>query len=346
MSASAKLRVGIVGTGGIAKIHAGAWNATGSCEIVALCDLDTARAQEFSARHAPQAGVFASLDDFLAQDGIDLIDVCVNERAHAAVAVPSLESGRDTLCEKILAPQMEEGARMVRAARASRRLAFTQYNYRFFPGLAKIREAVREQPYGELRQIHVNCSAHCFNHLLDSMLYLAGSEPARISALSNRPIDPDVNLGVSTAIAYIPAGSLGAQIVLENDVLLSFHTTLVPKPFAAVKIPFQVTAFFETEVIELSSLRWMDRMCGVLRKLPDGENLLAGETEHNGQVLSFNPALAAVAETCRGGSPAIAPARWEDGWRVMLVSHALARSAETGQALDFADVREYWGART
>ena len=42
----AKIRVGVIGCGGISKSHFGAWQATGYGDVVACCDADEARARE------------------------------------------------------------------------------------------------------------------------------------------------------------------------------------------------------------------------------------------------------------------------------------------------------------
>src|SRR5437870_710816 len=97
-----KLRVGIVGAGGIARMsHAPGWKHLADAEIVAVADVreDTARAlaKEFNIPH-----VFTDYQELVKLD-LDAVDVCTPNQVHMPAVVAALETGKHVLCEKPLA---------------------------------------------------------------------------------------------------------------------------------------------------------------------------------------------------------------------------------------------------
>lgn len=95
----------IVGTGGIAGVHAAAIAAHGGrAVVVAGVDLDLARAHEFANRHGIE-GWSADLPASLAQTwpdggGVDLAHICTPPGSHVPLAVRCLEAGVPVLLEK------------------------------------------------------------------------------------------------------------------------------------------------------------------------------------------------------------------------------------------------------
>ena len=339
----APVRVGIVGTGNIARTHATAWQRTTRAEIVGVADIERDKAAAFARDYAPGASVAESLDALLDQTAVDLIDVCTREPAHAAVALPALQTGRHVLTEKIMAHTLADGAAMAEAAaQRPEQFAGVQYNYRWFPQMRLLFELAQQQTHGALRMIHVNCASQCLNHLLDSLLLLGG-EPARISAMGQTRAAEN-QLGVDAAIAYLPGPVFAGQITFDNGMLATFNATTAPQKLLK-RLPFQITAVFDDGVLEVSSLSWPNQLVGTYRWLPDGQNLLpaADYPDPGNQPLSFDPALEAVAQRVQGEAPSPSPATWADGWRVMLVSHALVRASQTHQAVEFSALRQTVG---
>ncbi len=338
----APVNVGLLGAGSIARVHAVAWAASGIARVGAVFDIDTGKARAFADKNCPDAKVIATADEFLACAETGLVDVCTNEPAHAAAAIPAVRLGKRVLSEKLLAHDMDAGASMMAAARSAKHEPWIQYNYRFFPGIRKLREMIDGNAQGALKQMQFACGAHCFNHALDSALWLMGGEVEEVSATGKLALDPSEQLGVAADIAYIPHGLL-VSVRLSGGRLLGFHVTRFPEPFAPAKIPFHILALFEREAMELTSLSWNGDMRGCLRQLPDEPNLLADQPTASSQDGSFNPSLAAVARAVAGHHEPLAT--WQDGWRVMLVSHAACLSVASGKSVAYAELAERWQTR-
>ena len=321
------VRVGLVGTGGIAKTHVLAWQRSPHAQVVGFADLERDKAQAFADTWQPDAVVRDSLEALLDATEVDLIDICTKEPAHPKVALPALQAGRHVLCEKIMADTLESGAAMADAAAKQPHLfAGVQYNYRFFPQMRMLIDLAHRQTRGKLRLLHVNAATQCFNHMLDSLLLMGGGEPMRVNAMGGTASASE-QLGVDDRIAYLPRPAFSAQLEFESELVAVINATAAPNPpFKAM--PFQITAMFDEGVLEVSSLSWPNQLVGTCRWLPDGDNLLrpADYPDPSNQPLSFDPALDAVAQAVRGQTPDPKPATFADGWRNMRVSHAMVRS--------------------
>jgi len=111
-----RLRVGIVGAGNIAtSAHLPAYaKLTDRVEVTAIADIEPERAkaaaEKFGIPH-----YFASVEELLASVEVDYIDICTWTAAHAPVCIAAAKAGKDILCEKPLAANLEQGLAMQKA---------------------------------------------------------------------------------------------------------------------------------------------------------------------------------------------------------------------------------------
>ena len=90
------------------------------------------------------------------EDALDEVDVFYNlgpNHVHAEPSIAALDAGVPVLCEKPLAPTLEEAAAMRDAAAAADVPAGTAFNYRFVPAIRRAREIIRDGELGEIRQV-------------------------------------------------------------------------------------------------------------------------------------------------------------------------------------------------
>ncbi|MBD3244053.1 MAG: gfo/Idh/MocA family oxidoreductase [Chitinivibrionales bacterium] len=146
------VRIGIVGTGGMANHHALHYRDLRSVRLVACCDIDRERADAFAAKwEIPR--VYDSYETMLAEEDLDGISVVTSDAAHPAVSLAAIERGIAVLCEKPLAPTLDEAARMAAAARE--RGAITAVNLLKRNG-AGLQEASQRIARGDIgRVLHV-----------------------------------------------------------------------------------------------------------------------------------------------------------------------------------------------
>ena len=108
------LRGGLVGCGYFAGNHLNAWREVVGAEIVALCDMDRARVQDFAGRFAIDA-VYTDLARMLEREALDFVDVVTQPASHRAIVEEVAAKGVPVICQKPMAPTLAEGQAMVAA---------------------------------------------------------------------------------------------------------------------------------------------------------------------------------------------------------------------------------------
>jgi len=128
-----KLRVGIVGVGGIGHDqHLPGWAKVPFAEVIAAADLSEAAlagACECFKIHRH----FLDWHELVALPDLDIVDICTPNRTHTAIALAALQSGKHVLCEKPLATSSTEVRDLAEAARRSGKLLMTGQHMRFDP---------------------------------------------------------------------------------------------------------------------------------------------------------------------------------------------------------------------
>ena len=111
-----KLRIGLIGAGGIGAHHAARYNRVQGAELTAVVDVDEARANAVAKEHGVPR-VFTSVESALQSGAFDAVDICLPTWLHAEVTVAAANAGLHVLCEKPMATTLEEADAMISAAR-------------------------------------------------------------------------------------------------------------------------------------------------------------------------------------------------------------------------------------
>ncbi len=153
---SSPLRIGILGTGGMADQHAlSLAKLRDRCEVVAGCDVDSTRLNAFCTKHkVPQA--YASLDAMLETARLDAIFNVTPDRFHAPLTLQAIEHGLHVFCEKPLAETYADAARMRDAAVAAGVVNMVDFTYRNMPAIQTARELVQSGEIGEPRHLEAS----------------------------------------------------------------------------------------------------------------------------------------------------------------------------------------------
>ncbi|MGD9496926.1 MAG: Gfo/Idh/MocA family protein [Armatimonadota bacterium] len=127
-------RVGLIGCGGVSANHLAGYRLVDEAELVACCDIDAARAEDF-ARRAGITDVYTDYRELLARADLEMVDICAIDEAHAEIAIAALQAGKHALIEKPFAMTVAEGKAIIAAAQASGRLAMCAQSLRWDPKL-------------------------------------------------------------------------------------------------------------------------------------------------------------------------------------------------------------------
>ncbi len=111
------LRIGIVGCGNISGIYFQNLGQYPETEIVAVADLDMARAKEAAEKHGFPLAL--STDELINHPDVDLVLNLTVPKAHAAVALQAIRAGKHVYGEKPLAVDRADAAIMLNTATAT-----------------------------------------------------------------------------------------------------------------------------------------------------------------------------------------------------------------------------------
>ena len=158
MSATRKLRWGVAGCGWVARDYVlPALDAAPNCEVVALLDPDPERLAAIGL--APAVGRHTDLDAFLAEPDLEAVYVAAPNYLHALLVEAAARAGKHVLCEKPMAPTLEEAERMVAACKRAGVVYATAFDQRFHAAHRRLRGLVEDGALGTVSsaRIHYAC---------------------------------------------------------------------------------------------------------------------------------------------------------------------------------------------
>jgi predicted dehydrogenase len=195
------LRVGVIGLG-IGAAHARGFAAHPSCEVVAVCDRDRARLDEW-ASIMPAARRYTQADDLIDDPQLDIVVVASQDDDHYGQILRALEAGRHVFAEKPLCLRVEHLHNIERAWRASGRRLSTNTILRRSARFRWLRDAIHagrlgrvclieaDYVYGRWEKIVDGWRGRIPDysvmlgggiHMVDMVLWLAGERPVDVSA--------------------------------------------------------------------------------------------------------------------------------------------------------------------
>ena len=147
-----KLRIGIIGTGGISGAHIEAYMKQPDVEIVAGCDLIPGKAEARFADHGVEgAKTFVDYKEMIDTVEMDAVSVCTYNCTHAECAIYALEHGLHVLLEKPFTVTLEEAVAVMKAEKASGKIVSVGFQPRFDANMQMIKKIVQS---GELGRVY------------------------------------------------------------------------------------------------------------------------------------------------------------------------------------------------
>lgn len=147
---TSKLKIGIIGSGGIAAAHAGAYKKMDDVEVVAVADVIPGKAAEFIAKNElDNAQGFDDHQKLLELD-LDGVSVCTPNVAHHRTTVDSLLAKKHVLVEKPLSVTLEQGIEMVQTAQKVDKILTVGFQPRYDPNMQAIKEIVQSGQLGDV----------------------------------------------------------------------------------------------------------------------------------------------------------------------------------------------------
>jgi predicted dehydrogenase len=148
-----KHRMLVVGVGSIGERHTRCFLATDRV-VIGICELNDTLRTGVSDRYNV-TDVFATLEEALAQQW-DAALVATPAHTHIPIALQLAQAGIPLLIEKPLSTTMDGVQELLDEVKRQNLLAAVSYNYRAYPALTAMKEALDTGRFGAIRQLNAN----------------------------------------------------------------------------------------------------------------------------------------------------------------------------------------------
>ncbi|MFQ5914339.1 MAG: Gfo/Idh/MocA family protein [Nitrospinota bacterium] len=144
-----RFRAGVVGVGHMGRYHVGVYNELPDVELVAVADVDAARASAIAEQYRTKA-----IQDYREMLGhVDVVSIAVPTSLHFPVARDFLGTGAHVLVEKPITASLEEAEELFGLAREKRRVLQIGHVERFNGAVQELHKIAREPLLIECRRM-------------------------------------------------------------------------------------------------------------------------------------------------------------------------------------------------
>jgi predicted dehydrogenase len=221
------IRVGLIGCGGIARIHVPYIRSYTGAEIVGVCDSNPDQARKLASQFAI-ARTYTDPLALIREQRPDVVHIVTPPQTHADLAISAMEAGLHVLVEKPMAVSEQEADRMIETARRMKVHLCVDHNRLFDPVVLKAKEMIASGALGEVVGVEAfQGLAHTTNS--------AEGLPSKMGWVSELPGGVLQNVGPHS-IAFLLAFMRAPRPVS----VVAKHTGLIPGTlFDEVRVIFE-----------------------------------------------------------------------------------------------------------
>lgn len=144
------IRIGIIGSGGIAGAHANAYKQMPEVTVKAVADVIPGKAAEFIQRHNLTGAVPFDDHHQLLELDLDGVSVCTPNVAHHRTSIDALRAGKHVLTEKPMAVTLEQAIEMAEVAKKAGKILTVGFQPRYDPNMQLIKQIVQSGDLGKV----------------------------------------------------------------------------------------------------------------------------------------------------------------------------------------------------
>ena len=141
------MRIALVGTGFIAKVHAASIRNLPNARLTAVVSASGEKGSKFAEEFG--AKLYPSLDSLFESGEVDAVDICTPTYLHADMVVAAAAARKHILCEKPIALSLKDADRMIRAVEQNRVKAMVGHTLRFWPEYVATKEILDSGELGK-----------------------------------------------------------------------------------------------------------------------------------------------------------------------------------------------------
>lgn len=348
-----KIKIGVIGTGGISNAHLCSYKRNPDVEVYALCDIDKERVEMMAEKYGvPLERTFTDKDEMLKLTEIDAVSVCTWNSAHAECVIAALNAGKHVLCEKPMAMNFDEAKAMYEAAQRNNKLLMIGFVRRHGRDAKIVKDFVKDDFFGELYYAKATYLRRNGNpggwfgdksrsgggplidlgvHVIDLVRYLFGNPKpvsvygATFQKLFNRP-------DIIGSKAWEATGSRGTKGKCDVEDMVSALIRFDNGAVLNLEASFTMNRKKDEANIELFGTKAGTKLDPQLEIYTDMNNRLVDVSFADETSFDFDGAFQAeidhYVDCVAGRAECIAPA--EDGVELMRILDAVYESAATG----------------
>ena len=353
-----KVKVGIIGTGGISNAHMGGYKAIPDrVEMTAVCDIDEEKVKAYAERYNVPRW-YTDYNEMLAKENLDAVSVTTWNAAHKGAAIAALNAGVNVICEKPMAMNTAEAEEMKAVAEKNGKVLQIGFVRRYGADAAMLKKFIDAGTLGDLYYAKATylrrsgCPGGWFGdksysgggplidlgvHVMDLVRYLAGC-PKPISAYGAtfNNLGPDRASGAKSNLGYESKQAKSQyQFNVEDftSAMIRFDNGLV----LTVEASFNLNIKEDSSDIQLFGTKGGTKIGDTTEFFTDMNGEFINITPAGGGAQfqftqSFNAEIAHFIDCVQYGVPCRAPA--EDGVILMKMIDAIYKSAETGHEVE------------
>jgi predicted dehydrogenase len=170
-----KIKVGIIGTGFGAKVHAPMFHFHDGFEVVAISSVSRGNIEE-AQKTSGVENVYTDWKLMLEREELDLVVIASAVHLHRDMVLASYDKGLDVLCEKPMALHIAETEEMMSARDSVNKLGLINHEFRFLPARTKIKKILDNGSLGDILHVRYLCSYPSYSALVSRTRGWLGQE--------------------------------------------------------------------------------------------------------------------------------------------------------------------------
>ena len=231
-----KIRVGMIGTGGIAEWHGRQLLELPEAEIVAIADTSGKSRETFVGKFGlANVRQYDRYEEMLAETELDAVVICSPHTLHYGQATDALNKGLHVLIEKPMTCSSLEAERLIDTAKRAGKILQVSYQRHFQPEFLYIKEAIASGVIGKLTSITASLYQEWLqattgtwrqnpalsgggflmdsgSHIIDVLLWTTGLTPIEVKPQLHRHGSP-VEIDTLTSIRFAEGPIAGLNLV-------------------------------------------------------------------------------------------------------------------------------------
>ncbi len=152
-----KIKMAILGCGGMSGAHARRFKDNANVEIVALCDVSEEIVEKYIAKHladyVAKPAVFTDAAQMYAQIKPDAVTIVTPHTLHFEHGIQALEAGCHVLMEKPMVTESSQAHQLAQKAKETGKIVVVGYNTPCTPRFRYVREVIRAGEVGKLETV-------------------------------------------------------------------------------------------------------------------------------------------------------------------------------------------------